>query len=243
MQKTRQKEKESTSETTGESHVQKYIVSSRSEDEKRSTFPFFSIQPFMVIKEFIIDLFGISESRSGKEDEIEKLAEEKVIAQPSHPLRSADLAASGGETQASPSRRKERSMERSPLWQKELDYSNKRRALRFLSESDYDRAAELLKERLSEMPLGMEQQKIFIVPTEAVSILRNNRLEFESLPQELVEVVTVLQMTGHKTEVEKWIGQPLDWYGGKTSEEVIAEGRGQQLIHHLLALAQGNIGV
>ena len=178
MEKTRQKEKETPFETTGESHVQKY----------------------------------------------------------------------SGETQASPSEQRERPMERSPLWQEELEYSKERRALRFFSESDYARAAEfleeeLINERLSERPLGLEQQKIFIVPKDAVEILGNNGLKFETLPPELVEMVTILQMIGHETEVEKWIDRPLEWYGGKTSEEVIAEGRGQQLIHHLIALEQGNIGV
>ena len=61
--------------------------------------------------------------------------------------------------------------------------------------------------------------------------------------RQLHQIVAVFRAMGWgKDDVSRWMNSPLVTHQGHTAVELIGQGRGQELIDELLALAIGNVG-
>lgn len=58
----------------------------------------------------------------------------------------------------------------------------------------------------------------------------------------LVQLITVLRAMGIEGEAPKWMNTPLPDFDGMTPQDVLADGRGQELVSRLLDLATGGVG-
>lgn len=59
---------------------------------------------------------------------------------------------------------------------------------------------------------------------------------------ELVQIIGILRAMGLDRDAARWMHTPLPSFSGQTPAALITEGRGQELVERLLAVASGNIG-
>lgn len=70
--------------------------------------------------------------------------------------------------------------------------------------------------------------------------LRNERARAVAL--QLIEIRALMKNMGYGDFVKRWMVSPLIEYDGRTPIDMLAEGRGQELISRLVAAADGSMG-